>query len=130
MLQKYFVNLLSKPVVSPGFPTRGWNLTSKFGAKTYYLTRFFAENCMKMKEIGLGGGFSSLAPLLGSANANDESFKNCVNSYLKHKATKMLRRKLLFSQYFSTLYKRILSYFKDFDSYFRIPVRRSLLDNL
>ena len=30
--------------------------TREFGAKTYYLAKFFSENCMKMKEIGLGGG--------------------------------------------------------------------------
>ena len=26
--------------------------TPKEGAKTYYVVKFFAENCMKMKEIG------------------------------------------------------------------------------
>ena len=36
--------------------------TPKFGAKTYYLRRFFAEDCMKMKEIGPKGVRTSLAP--------------------------------------------------------------------
>ena len=30
--------------------------TPEFGTTTYYLTIFFAENCMQMKEIRLKGG--------------------------------------------------------------------------
>ena len=33
-----------------------------FGAKTYYLARFFAENCMKKKEIGLREGWGGRVP--------------------------------------------------------------------
>ena len=33
---------------------------SQTGAPTYYLAISFLENCMKMKEIGLGGGGGSL----------------------------------------------------------------------
>ena len=41
------------------FPDRGTN--SWGGAKTYYLARFFAENCIEVKEIGLRGGHSDNA---------------------------------------------------------------------
>ena len=41
-----------QPVADPEFPRREGAPTPEFGAKTYYLARFFAENCMKMKEIG------------------------------------------------------------------------------
>ena len=37
--------------------------TPEFVAKTYYLARFFAENYMKMKEIGTREGRVPSAPL-------------------------------------------------------------------
>ena len=43
------------PIADPGFPMRGGAPTPDFGAKTYYLVRFFSEK-MKMKEAGSGGG--------------------------------------------------------------------------
>ena len=43
------------PVADPGFPRRGAP-TSKMGASTYYLAKFFPDfNCMKMKEFGPRG---------------------------------------------------------------------------
>ena len=42
-------------------------LTAEFGAKTYYLVRFFAENCMKIKEIRPGAVEVHGTPF-GSAN--------------------------------------------------------------
>ena len=41
-------------VADPGFPRREAP-TLEFGPKAYYLARFFAKNCTKMKEIGPGG---------------------------------------------------------------------------
>ena len=35
----------------------------KVGESTYYLAKISPENCMKMKQIGSGGGDTSLAPL-------------------------------------------------------------------
>ena len=46
-------------VADPAFPRRGWvggDATPGFEAKTYYLARFLPKHCMKMKEIGPGGG--------------------------------------------------------------------------
>ena len=40
-------------MADPEFPRRGMP-TPVFEAKTYYLARFLAENCMKVKEIGPG----------------------------------------------------------------------------
>ena len=34
----------------------GGGAEEQFGAKNYYLTKFFAENCMKWKEIGPSWG--------------------------------------------------------------------------
>ena len=34
----------------------------EFGVETYYMARFFCRNCMKMKEIGRGGGRGSRRP--------------------------------------------------------------------
>ena len=49
--------------------------TPKVGSPTYYLTNFFPENCMKMKEFGLrGGSCVPGAPPLGSANADLPEF--------------------------------------------------------
>ena len=43
--------------------------THEFGVKTYDLARFFAEICIKMKEVGLGGPhIHNPLPLFRSAN--------------------------------------------------------------
>ena len=50
-------------MANPGFPR--WRMpTPEFGVKTYYLTRLFAENCMKMKNwqpFGSANGWAVLA---------------------------------------------------------------------
>ena len=43
-------------VADPRFSREG-GVTLEFGAKTYYLAKFSAENCMKIKEIGPKRGF-------------------------------------------------------------------------
>ena len=58
-------------VADPGF--------SPGGAPTLKIAiifQSFAENCMKMKELGPGGGRTSLAPALGSANASIPKYVN------------------------------------------------------
>ena len=42
-------------VVDPGFP-RGGGANSKGGCKKLLFGQFFPKNCMKLKELGLGGG--------------------------------------------------------------------------
>ena len=52
--------------------------------KIAIIFHIFAENCMKMKEFGPpGGGRASLAPPLGSANANNTHFQQTY-LYLGH----------------------------------------------
>ena len=43
-------------VADPGFSGGRGVPTPEFGTTTYYLTIFFAENCMQMKEIRPRGG--------------------------------------------------------------------------
>ena len=51
-------------VADPGYLRQGVPIPG-FGSKTHYLARFFAENCMKMKEIEPKEGCASLAsPLI------------------------------------------------------------------
>ena len=57
----------SVPVADPGFPRRGAP-TSKVGAPTYYFANFLPKNSMRMKEVGPGGGRTSLAQPPTSAN--------------------------------------------------------------
>ena len=52
-----------KYVTDPGFPRRGSNPSD---------LEIFAENCMKMKEIGARGGVSPMIPL-GSAKLDSTS---------------------------------------------------------
>ena len=54
-IQNSDVSMSSLTVVDPGSPRKGVP-TPEFGAKISYLARFFAKNCMKMKEIGPRGG--------------------------------------------------------------------------
>ena len=57
--------MCSYSVADPGFPRGGRANPSAWG-KNPLLGKIFAENCMKIKDIGPGGG--DLSVPLGSAN--------------------------------------------------------------
>ena len=64
MLSKYHALLYRATGTSSGFRVFQMGApTPDFVAKTYYLARFFAENYMKMKEIGTREGRVPSAPL-------------------------------------------------------------------
>ena len=56
------LNLATESVADPGFPRRGRVPTPGFWGKVLLFGKIFAENCMKMKEIGPGAHVPS-APL-------------------------------------------------------------------
>ena len=80
-------------VADPGFPRQGGgggSPTPQFGVKNLSFSKIFAENCMKMKEIGPGACVLA-PPSPGSANA-------CGIIVLKGKITSIVFfRTLIFS---------------------------------
>ena len=64
------------PISSGGSRIPQTREVTDFETKTYYLARFFTENCIKMKEIGPRGVCADTKPL---RSANDVYWSQCYN---------------------------------------------------
>ena len=55
---------MNASVVDPGFPGGGGGANPRVWGKNLLFGKIFAKNCMKMKEIVLGGGARPYCPSL------------------------------------------------------------------
>ena len=86
-------------VVVPGFH-RGRGATSPLWSKNPLFGKSFAENCMKMKEMGWGEG--------GVRRAPPNVISRAIVHYVKHLFAVQLQRIFLFNFYVPNYYKILL----------------------
>ena len=83
-------------VADPGSPIEGCaNTSGGGGAPTYYLTIFFPENCMKMKNFGPRGAARPTVPLNQPLVSDEQTHMSVAKQYYwKYEITFTLRFKL------------------------------------